>query len=158
MILPDFGNDLNTFDAEVQERLNRWGEWLTRELDFDGYRLDFVRGFQYEFAASWINSIPLKDGRQRFVVGEYWGGTQSIQQWVHALAELGADADAFDFPLKAMLTEMCNGDARNVYVARRGGAAGKEGASLCSIMLRSKRGCGSILRQRAGRPGRVKPW
>lgn len=107
-----FGNDLNTFDAEVQERLNRWGEWLTRELDFDGYRLDFVRGFQYEFAASWINSIPLKDGRQRFVVGEYWGETQSIQQWVHALAELGADADAFDFPLKATLTEMCNGDAQ----------------------------------------------
>ena len=106
-----FGQDFNTFSPTVQQRLKDWGAWLTSTVGYDGYRLDFVRGFQESFAASWINAIPRKDGRQRFVVGEYWGSSSRIQGWVNALAAQGADADAFDFPLKSTLTDMANGDA-----------------------------------------------
>ncbi|PRY95822.1 alpha-amylase [Marinilabilia salmonicolor] len=106
-----FGNDLNTFDPRVQTRMNNWGEWLSDEINFDGYRLDFVRGFQEEYVANWIANLPPINNQQRFIVGEYWGSASSIQSWVNNVATNGADADAFDFPLKSTLTGMCNGDA-----------------------------------------------
>ncbi len=106
-----FGNDLNTFDPRVQTRMNNWGEWLSDEINFDGYRLDFVRGFQEEYVANWIANLPPINDQQRFIVGEYWGSASSIQSWVNNVATNGADADAFDFPLKSTLTGMCNGNA-----------------------------------------------
>lgn len=106
-----YGNDLNTFSEEVQQRMNTWGIWLAETMKFDGFRLDFVRGFQESYAANWINSLPLKNNKQRFIVGEYWGSTKSIQNWVNALNAQGAVASAFDFSLKSILTELCNTDS-----------------------------------------------
>jgi alpha-amylase len=106
-----FGNDFNTFSTVVQSRLEDWGYWLADEIDFDGFRLDFVRGFQEELVADWVNNLPLLDGNQRFIVGEYWGKDYRIKNWVNNVGSYGADVDAFDFPLKFTLTEMCNGDA-----------------------------------------------
>ena len=105
-----FGNDLNTFNPEVQKRLNEWGIWLSEQIGFDGFRLDFVRGYQEPFIADWIKSIPKINGMQKFIVGEYWGSDYRIKNWVNSLASLGADADAFDFPLRQTLKDMCNGD------------------------------------------------
>ena len=53
--------------------------------------------------------MPLRNGKQPFVVGEYWGAANRIKDWVNNVANLGADVDAFDFPLKDDLTRMCNG-------------------------------------------------
>lgn len=106
-----YGNDLNTFSSVVQQRMNTWGQWLADVIGFDGFRLDFVRGFQESYAASWVSNLPLVNDKQRFVVGEYWGSASSIQSWVNNVDLYGADVDAFDFPLKATLTDLCNGDA-----------------------------------------------
>ena len=103
-----FGNDLNTYSTTVQTRLKNWGYWLANTVGFDGFRLDFVRGFQESFCAAWINNLPLLSGSQRFIVAEYWGNAQVIHDWVNTIASYGADADAFDFPLKFTLTDMCN--------------------------------------------------
>lgn len=106
-----FGNDFNTYSTQVQTRLKDWGYWMADEIGFDGFRLDFVRGIQTGFVSDWVNNLPLLDGNQRFIVGEYWGVDYRIRDWVNALAVDGADADGFDFPLKSSLTSMCNGDA-----------------------------------------------
>lgn len=106
-----FGNDFNTFSTTVQTRLQDWGYWMADEIGFDGFRLDFVRGFQTDFVSDWINNLPLLDGAQRFIVGEYWGADFRIKGWVNDLAAQGVDADGFDFPLKSSLTGLCNGDA-----------------------------------------------
>jgi len=106
-----FGNDFNTYSTTVQTRLKNWGTWLSSTIGFDGFRLDFVRGYQIDFASAWIKNLPLLNGSQRFVVGEYWGADVRIKEWVNGLAAQGADGDAFDFPLKSSLTGMCNGDA-----------------------------------------------
>ena len=103
-----FGNDFNTFSTTVQNRLKDWGYWLANTIHFDGFRLDFVRGFQISFAADWVNNLPLLSGNQRFIVAEYWGNSQVIHDWVTTMASDGADADCFDFPLKFTLTDMCN--------------------------------------------------
>lgn len=107
-----FGNDLNTFSNTVKTRYQAWGTWLSNTIGFDGYRLDFVRGFQEDYVAAWVNSLPKKaGGAQRFIVGEYWGADYRIKNWVNAVASYGADVDGFDFPLKSSITSMCNGNA-----------------------------------------------
>lgn len=105
-----FGNDFNTYSSVVQQRLEDWGYWMANEIGFDGFRLDFVRGYQFDFIADWIKNLPTLNGNQRFIVGEYWGPDSRINEWVSALDAQGADADGFDFPLKSSLTDMCNGN------------------------------------------------
>ncbi|MEO8406312.1 MAG: T9SS type A sorting domain-containing protein [Chitinophagaceae bacterium] len=113
-----FGNDLNTYDVTVQNRLKSWGTWLTSTIGFDGYRLDFVRGFQKEMVSMWVNNLPLKSGAQRFIVGEYFTGYKyRLKNWVNDLAALGTDADVFDFPLKNTLTSMTNGNGASFNMA-----------------------------------------
>jgi alpha-amylase len=112
-----FGNDFNTYDAVVQDRLNDWGYWLANNIGFDGFRLDFVRGFQEAFAAAWINNLPLLNGNQRFIVGEYWGADYRIKDWVNTLSAQGAQANGFDFPLKSTLKDMCNGNQSSFNMA-----------------------------------------
>ena len=106
-----YGNDLNTFSEEVQQRMNTWGIWLADMIKFDGFRLDFVRGFQESYAANWINNLPPKNDQQRFIVSEYWGSEKTIQNWVNTVNSHGAKSSAFDFPLKTVLTELCNTDS-----------------------------------------------
>jgi alpha-amylase len=112
-----FGNDLNTFGTTVQTRLKDWGYWMANTVGFDGFRLDFVRGFQESFAAAWVNNLPLLSGSQRFIVGEYWGSDARIKSWVNTVATYGADVDGFDFPLKSTLTDMCNGNGSSFNMA-----------------------------------------
>ena len=104
-----FGNDLDTYNEEVQQRLCDWGKWLKATVGFDGFRLDFVRGLQPEFVSRWVKGLPLHDGQQPFIVGEYWAADgRYIKEWVDSVAAGGADVHAFDFPLKFTLTDMCN--------------------------------------------------
>ncbi|KAA3615370.1 MAG: DUF1939 domain-containing protein [Calditrichaeota bacterium] len=112
-----FGNDLNTYSSTVQTRLEDWGYWMADEIGFDGFRLDFVRGFQESFVADWVNNLPLLSGSQRFIVGEYWGADYRIKNWVNAVATGGADVDGFDFPLKNSLKDMANGDQSSFNMA-----------------------------------------
>ncbi|HEU4471803.1 MAG TPA: T9SS type A sorting domain-containing protein [Flavisolibacter sp.] len=113
-----FGNDLNTYDVTVQNRLKDWGVWLTNTIGFDGYRLDFVRGFQKELVSAWVNNLPLKSGAQRFIVAEYFTGFKyRLKNWVNDLAAQGSDVDVFDFPLKNTLTEMTNGTGSSFNMA-----------------------------------------
>ena len=60
-----FGNDLDTYNEEVQQRLCDWGKWLKGKIGFDGFRLDFVRGLQPEFVSLWVEGLPLQDGSSR---------------------------------------------------------------------------------------------
>jgi len=126
-----FGNDINTFDPRLQKRLNDWGKWLAEAVGFDGFRMDFVRGFQEDFLADWIRNLPPKDGAQRFIVGEYW--TQApykLKAWVDRLAASGTEADVFDFPLRDNLTRMCNDDSYEMHWLNHAGMVRNAGNSL----------------------------
>ena len=108
-----FGNDLNTFSTVVEGRYQDWGEWLVNEIGFDGFRMDFVRGFQESYIADWVNNLPLDNGNQRFIVGEYWGPSYRIRDWVNNVGSNGATVNGFDFDLKFTLTSMMNGNQSN---------------------------------------------
>ncbi|MGB3181663.1 MAG: T9SS type A sorting domain-containing protein [Cyclobacteriaceae bacterium] len=115
-----FGHDYNTFNTTVQNRLIDWGQWMSNEIDFDGYRLDFVRGFQEELVAKWVNNLPRNGSAQPFIVGEYFTGYKyRLHDWVNNVHDNythngnRADVDAFDFPLKNDLTQMANQNGSN---------------------------------------------
>lgn len=112
-----FGNDFNTYNDTVKARLNAWGYWLANQIGFDGFRLDFVRGFQEAFVGGWASNLPLLNGKKRFIVGEYWGGAPAIKSWVNNVASNGGTVTAFDFPLKSTLTDMCNGTGSSFNMA-----------------------------------------
>lgn len=112
-----FGNDFNTYNDTVKNRLKAWGYWLANQVGFDGFRLDFVRGFQESFVSEWANNLPLLSGKKRFIVGEYWGAGYRIKNWVNAVAAGGATVTGFDFPLKSTLTDMCNGNGSSYNMA-----------------------------------------
>jgi alpha-amylase len=107
-----FGNDFNTYSATVQSRLNAWGQWMVNTIGFDGYRLDFVRGFQVDFISNWINNLPKVNGtQQRYIVGEYWTGqAYRLKNWVNDNAVKGATVSVFDFLLKNSLKDLANGN------------------------------------------------
>ena len=114
-----FGNDLDTYNEKVQQRLCNWGQWLKGTIGFDGFRLDFVRGLQPEFVSRWVKGLPLQDGKQPFIVGEYWAEDgRYIKEWVDSVAKGGADVHAFDFPMKFTLTEMCNKSGNEFDMSR----------------------------------------
>lgn len=113
-----FGNDFNTYDltARVLPRLQAWGNWMVNTVGFDGFRLDFVRGYQIDFISRWINGLPKIGGtQQRYIVGEYWTeNTARLKQWVDGNASHSpgsATVSVFDFPLRGNLQRMCNGNA-----------------------------------------------
>ena len=109
-----FGNDLDTSNPEVVKRLNKWGRWLLDSIGFDGFRLDYVRGYSPSFAANWINNLEDQKNESTFIVAEYWGSAEYIKAWVDSMNTYGAIASVFDFPLKEVLTEMCNNPEFNM--------------------------------------------
>jgi len=116
-----FGNDLDTSNPEVEERLKKWGRWLSDSIGFDGFRLDYVRGYPHRFAANWINNMNSQNQEPKFVVAEYWGSAEYIKAWVDSVHGYGATASVFDFPLKEVLTEMCNNAEFNMSKLNQAG-------------------------------------
>lgn len=102
----EFGRDLapgSGLGGWVWNGLNSAGDWLTKALDVQGYRLDYVKGISTDWLGSFLNTGAMSG---KFAVGEYFDDNLgSIQSWVNAL---GGRASAFDFPLRAKLKQMCD--------------------------------------------------
>jgi alpha-amylase len=81
-------------------------DWMTRALDIQGVRVDFVKGISTDFLSSLLKHGALKDA---FAVGEFFDGDLAlVQHWVSDPKGMGGRASAFDFPLRGLLFQMCN--------------------------------------------------
>jgi alpha-amylase len=101
-----FGPDLAPINGEPRYRLFSEllaaGDWLTRSLDVQGFRVDNVKGVSTDFLVPLLNHGALAG---KFAVGEFFDGNISlIQAWMNAVQHR---ACAFDFPLRFMLATMC---------------------------------------------------
>ncbi|XP_068656894.1 uncharacterized protein [Aristolochia californica] len=94
----------------VRKDIKQWLNWLRNDIGFDGWRLDFVRGFSGGYVKEYIeSSIPA------FAIGEYWdslayeGGNLSYNQDAHRqrivnwINETGGTSSAFDVTTKGIL-------------------------------------------------------
>ena len=97
-----FGEDLCHKNKRVRRELIEWGDWLTTEIGFDGYRLDFVNAIDPRFLKTFLNAKAMQG---KFAVGELWHGDKRVlAKWVE-----DTGASVFDFNLFYRLQGMCNG-------------------------------------------------
>jgi hypothetical protein len=109
-----FGRELAPINARparyVFDNLVAAGDWLTRALDAQGYRVDDVKGLSTDFLRPFLNS---KSMAGKFAVGEFFDGNPTlVNQWIFNPKGMAGRPSAFDFPLKFMLTSMCNNPGR----------------------------------------------
>eukprot|EP00249_Psilotum_nudum_P024115 c29097_g1_i3 orf=478-3477(+) len=94
----------------VRRDIKEWMKWLRTEIGFDGWRLDFVKGFWGGYVKEYIEATS-----PAFAIGEYWdslayeGGNvcynqdahrQRIINWINAT---GGTSSAFDVTTKGIL-------------------------------------------------------
>ena len=98
----------------------RYARMLIGELGFDGFRFDYVKGFGAWMIALLAKYQYVKNGKdfEPYVVGEYWSGTEDIDDWLSRVEEFtDSQIAAFDFPLRYKLKDVCdtpNYDLRNL--------------------------------------------
>lgn len=94
----------------VRKDIKEWLNWLRSDIGFDGWRLDFVKGFSGTYVKEYIEaSNPV------FAIGEYWDSLsyehgslcynqdahrQRIVNWINAT---GGTSSAFDITTKGIL-------------------------------------------------------
>ncbi len=105
-----FGRELAPINAlphrYVFDNLIAAGDWMTRALDVQGYRLDDVKGLSTDFLRPFLNSASMAG---KFAVGEYFDGSRVlVNGWIFNPGGMNGRCNAFDFPLKFVLNSMCN--------------------------------------------------
>ena len=84
--------------------MTEFGDWLTRSLDCQGYRVDDTKGMAVAFVKHWMNSKAMAG---RFCVSEYFDGNpQNLFGW--AQREMGGRSLVFDFTTHFGLQSMCD--------------------------------------------------
>jgi galactose oxidase len=105
-----FGRELAPINAKpphyVFDNLISAGDWLTRALDVQGYRVDDVKGLSTEFLLPFLNSKSMSG---KFAVGEFFDGNRIlVNGWIFNPNGMKGRPSAFDFPTKFVLNAMCN--------------------------------------------------
>ncbi|KAK9829872.1 hypothetical protein WJX72_008358 [[Myrmecia] bisecta] len=96
----------------VRKDITQWMAWLRKNVGFDGWRFDFVKGYSGQFAREYIDAtVP------QLAFGEYWDtceytdGVLNYNQDAHRQRTIswcdstGGTAAAFDFTTKGILQE-----------------------------------------------------
>ena len=77
--------------------LNRWGKWVSNELNLDGMRLDAIKHMKDQFVAQFLDAVRSERGNDFYAVGEYWNGDlEALDAYIEAV---GHKVNLFDVPL-----------------------------------------------------------
>ena len=98
---------------------------LIEQIGFDGFRLDFVKGY----GAWMVKAIAevrylnkAQQGFKPFCVGECWDSDRTIDDWLSAVNTfMDNPVSAFDFPLRYRLKDLCDTYGFNLSTLGQGG-------------------------------------
>jgi alpha-amylase len=119
-------SNIDYTNLDVCEDTTRWGEWMVNDIRVDGFRLDAVQHFSFNFTKDWIQSVNdayrqrTNGSKDVFVVGEVWSGDLSrIKAWLNAVQHPSGHPRvyAYDAPLlynfSRISKDICN-RSRNI--------------------------------------------
>ncbi|MEL6696369.1 MAG: alpha-amylase C-terminal beta-sheet domain-containing protein [Bacteroidota bacterium] len=115
--------DIDHTNTTVQNDLIAWMNWLKSNVGFDGWRYDYVRGFN-----GYYNGVYNDATNPYFSVGELWDNLdlnnvnahrQQIIDWID---DTQGKSTAFDFTTKGVLQEAVNNQLWRLSI--NGGAPG----------------------------------
>ncbi|WP_172665899.1 starch-binding protein [Flammeovirga sp. OC4] len=94
--------DLNHNSLTVRDEVKKWMNWLKNDVGYDGWRYDFVHGFNAYYFAEYNNATS-----PYISIGEQWKPYNEIVSWLNGAQNTSS---AFDFPLKYTLHDAVNGN------------------------------------------------
>ncbi|WP_188170675.1 starch-binding protein [Flammeovirga sp. EKP202] len=94
--------DLNHNSFTVRDEVKKWMNWLKNDVGYDGWRYDFVHGFNAYYFAEYNNATS-----PYISIGEQWKPYNEIVSWLNGAQNTSS---AFDFPLKYTLHDAVNGN------------------------------------------------
>lgn len=108
-----FGDELAPINAipkdYVMNGLIDAGDWQTRALNAQGYRIDDTKGLAVQFVRTFLNSKAMQG---TFAVGEYYDGNPDTLNWWVWNSGMNGRCCTFDFSIRFMLAAMCNNAGR----------------------------------------------
>lgn len=129
--------DLCHRNPYVYSEIMEYARWLIEEIDIDGLRYDFVKGYGTWVITAILERFYKKNGGNKFSpfgVGEYWDENKFIMNW---LRETNAYTDnpvsAFDFPLRYRLKALCDQFGFDLTILCRNGTLIADGLALQAV-------------------------
>jgi alpha-amylase len=123
-----FGDELAPINARpknyVLNGLIDAGDWQTRAIDAQGYRIDDTKGLAVQFVSQYLNSKAMQG---TFAVGEYFDGNPDTLNWWVWNSGMNGRSSTFDFSIRFMLQAMCNNASRwDMTQLDHGGFVGRD--------------------------------
>ncbi len=99
-----WARDLDHHSPVTQQKIITYLRYLKDELGYIGFRYDYARGFEPKHFAYYNTAV-----RPTFSVGEFWGTSNDIKDWIKGVYnEGGFQSAAFDFPLQEQIRQAFN--------------------------------------------------
>lgn len=90
--------DLDHTNPKVREMVVEFLNWLRKDVGYDSFRLDMVKGFDAKYIAEYMRATNPK-----YVVGEFFdGNTKLVEDWIESAERTSG---AYDFPLRFILDD-----------------------------------------------------
>jgi alpha-amylase len=65
-------------NREVIDETLRWGEWVVKELNLDGMRMDAIKHIDANFMEVFVRHVRLSAHKPLYFVGEYWHADDDV--------------------------------------------------------------------------------
>lgn len=111
-------DDIEFRNPYVREELKKWGEWLYKEIGFDGVRIDAVKHISPDWENEWLDHMRGFTGKNFFAVGEYWapGNLPLLLKYIEATQGRMSLFDAsLHHNLEAASKQGCDFDLTTIF-------------------------------------------
>ncbi len=132
--IASFGRDVAHINSEnnyMSHGLMDSVDWMTRALDVQGYRVDYVKGISCDWLYLMLSHKAMAG---KFAVTEFWDGDdKAVTDYVQSC--MRSRCWSFDFPLRYMLRDMCNfGGDFDMSKLHRAGLMGRDASHAVTFV------------------------